>query len=111
MHAVIRMTRRKIQVWSAALLVVLMSKVTLVEAPAQNLKQIIVKCSAEDLDQIRAEVVAAVVDAGHGHFVLAVASTTATDQIESVHGKGPILASENLPISFRRRTALYVNKP
>src|SRR5437016_5265018 len=102
-HAVIRMTRRKIQVWSAALLVVLMSKVTLVEAPAQNLKQIIVKCSAEDLDQIRAEVVAAVVDAGHGHFVLAVASTTATDQIESVHGKGPILASENLPISIRRQ--------
>src|SRR5260370_22147110 len=97
------MPRSKIRAWCPALLVLLMSFVTPVNSPAESLKLVIVKCSSEDLDEILAEVGGAVVDASHGHFVLAVSSSTDTGKIESVRGKGPIQAAENSPLSISRR--------
>src|SRR5712691_2519900 len=91
----------KIRIWCAALLVVLITTVTTVKAPAESWKQIIVKCSPEDLDKIRAEVGAAVVDAIPGHYLLTVSSSTGASRIESIGGKGPIQASENGPVSIR----------
>src|SRR3989442_145742 len=94
---------RKNRIWCAALLIFLISSIALLDAPAESWKQIIVKCSPEDLDQIRAQVGAAIVDAIPGHFLLTVSSTTDVKKIESIRGNGAIEASDNSPVFIQRR--------
>jgi subtilisin family serine protease len=92
----------KIRVRCSAALIFLICTIVLINAPAETLRQIIVRCSAEDLDQIRAEVGAAVVDGIEGHFLIAVPSSTNADRIESVHGTGLIQASDNAVLVIPR---------
>src|SRR5437870_10668159 len=102
-----KMPRAKIRIRCAALLVLLISTVAPVKAPAASWKQVIVKCSPEDLDRIRAEVGAAIVDAipASGLFLLTVSSTVDVKRIEAVHGKGSIQASENSRVFIPHRTS------
>src|SRR5438105_7215056 len=103
------MAQAKIRIWCIALLIFLISTVALVNAPAESWKQMIVKCSPEDLDRIRTQVGAAIVDAIPGHYLLNVSSSTATSRIEGIAGKGPIQASENSPVSINRRAQTNSN--
>jgi len=92
------MSQNKIRVWGVALLLILISTLAPVQARAESWKQIIVKCSPEDLDLVRAGVSAAIVQSIPGHYLLTVPSSTDVRAVESIHGKGPIEASENSPV-------------
>ena len=96
------MLRSKIRVRYAAVLIFLICTITLINAPAENWRQIIVKCSPEDIDQIQNEVGGAVVDGIDGHYLITVPSSTNTERIESIHGKNSIQASENAPVVIPR---------
>ena len=99
------MSKTKIRVWCAVFVLLLASAAAIVDAPAESSwKRIIVKSSPEDLDRIRAMVGAAIVDAGHGHFVLAVPASTDTKKIEAIGGNGAVQAEDDLPVSLLRRT-------
>src|SRR5262245_34705746 len=96
------MLRSKIRVRCAAALIFLVCTIALINAPAETWRQVIVKCSPEDLDQIRTEVGAAVVDGIEGHCGITVPSSTDAGRIESVHGKSLIQASDNAVVAIPR---------
>src|SRR5713226_7111917 len=97
------MPHHKSRIRCAALLIFLISSLALVNAPAESWKQIIVRCSPGDLDLIRAQVGAAIVDAVPGHFLLTVSTTTDVTKLESIHGNGLIEASDNAPAFIQHR--------
>ncbi len=96
------MLRSKIRVRCAAVLILLICTIALINAPAETWRQVIVKCSPEDLDQIRTEVGGAVVDGIEGHYLITVPSSTNAERIESVHGKSSIQASDNAVVVIPR---------
>jgi subtilisin family serine protease len=92
----------KIRLACAALLVSLMTTIGVVKAPAQSgWKQIIVRCSPQDLDKIRAKIGAAVLDSYRGHYLLNVASTTNTDDVEGIQ-RNSIAAVDNKNVEIER---------
>jgi subtilisin family serine protease len=93
----------KLRIWCVASVAFVITTVALLNAPADSWKQMIVKCSPEDLAKVRSIVASAVLDSIPGHYLLNVPSTTDVSQIESVLGNGPIEASDNSPISILRR--------
>jgi hypothetical protein len=93
-------SRRKNRVWCVALWIFLISTLAPIGAPAQGLKQIIVKGSPEDLERVRASVGGAVVDAIPGHYLLSVPASTDVNAVKATQGKGPIQASENSAVSI-----------
>ena len=95
-----QISQSKIRIWCAALLMLIGVGIPF-KAAAGSWKQVIVQCSPEDLDRIRAAFGAAVVDAiPGGRFLLTVSSSVDASQIENIHGKGPIQASDNGSISI-----------
>src|SRR5436305_13288027 len=97
------MPQYRSRIFCAALLLFVVTTMALIDAPAESWKKIIVKCSPGDLDQIRAQIGAAIVDAIPGHFLLTVPSTTDITKVESIRGNGLIEASDNSAAFIQRR--------
>ncbi len=99
------MSKAKIRVWCVLLAFLLATTAALVDAPAESSwKRIIVKSSPEDLERIRATVGAAIVDADHGYYVLAVPASTDTKKIEAIRGSGSIQAEDDQLVTLPPRT-------
>src|SRR5437762_38989 len=96
------MSRTKITIWCAALLLILISTVAPIQVSAESWKQIIVKCSPQDLDKIRNQFGAAIVDAIPGHYLLTVFSSTDIRKIEAIQDNGSIQADDNSRIAIQR---------
>ncbi len=98
-------SKTTIRLWCIAFVLLMASTAARVDAPAESSwKRVIVKSSPEDLDRIRAMVGAAIIDAAHGHFVLAVPASTDTKKIEAINGRGTIQAEDDVPVSLPPRT-------
>src|SRR6185295_2846405 len=96
-------SQSKIRIWCSALLIVMINAVAALNAPAESWKQVIVKCSPEDLEKVRAQIGAAIVDAIPGHYLLTVPSTTDITKIEGVRAKGLIEADDNSKVVIQKR--------
>src|SRR5438876_7921904 len=96
------MSKSKTRIWSLALVVLFITTKSPVQAPAASLKQLIVKCSAEDFRKVQKEVGAAVVDAMSGYYLINVPVGVDVARVESVRGKGSISASENSRLILHR---------
>src|ERR1051326_4357391 len=98
------LSRVKIRFWCFALLTAMIAAAGAVQAPAESWKQIIVRCSPQDLDLIRSQVSSAIVDGIPGYYLLTVPGSTDVTRIEGIHGKGSIQASENAAVSIHHNS-------
>lgn len=97
-----KMSRSKIRIWCVALLMLVAAAFTPVSAPAQGWKQVIIKCSPQDLDKIRTLLGAAIVDSMNGgYYLLNVPSSVSLDAIQAIHGQSAIHASDNGTVALQ----------
>lgn len=96
------MSRSKIRIWCAALLILIAAVVAPVSAPAEGWRQVIIKCSPKDLDKIQTLLGAAVLDSMHGgYYLLNVPSSVSLNSLSGIHGLDKVDAADNGSISLQ----------
>src|SRR5438093_13159010 len=98
-------SKSKIRIWCACLLSLGLGALAPVSAPAESWKRVIIKCAPEDLDKVRAVIGGAILDAGHGYFVLNVPASVDIKKVESIRGRAPIEADDDEDVVLQRRPA------